>query len=156
MAVAAGAGGWWFFLRGPSGAKAVVDDHYSAIDSLDWDGYVETYHPDSGHAEQLEDVDGWEDYIGEDVYEEFETVDLSVEGLYEIAHEETVDEESALWGFGGEPDDADVEEYKEVLAITEIDGSNVSDLDDDEDEVVKDYETVDVALSSDGVWGIWE
>lgn len=148
-AVVAGAGGWWFFLRGPSGAKGVVDDYYSALDSFDWNGFVNTHHPDSRFRESVDEEDDFENRFNENLAEELENTSFSVQGLYELDHEEDIDEDS------GFPDDADIEEFKQIHVVVEEDRSDVPDLDDDEDEVTVNTNTLGVALDSNGDWGIW-
>lgn len=152
VALAAG-GGYWFFLRGPSGAKAVVDDYYDAVDSYDEAALKDIYHEDSPRWQSL-DEDGI-DALFFQTDEYFQTVSISVEGLFEMDHE--TDFENATPPFN--PAQVDVDEYKEILAVVRVDESGWEQAEEqateDDDLVRKSTNTHTVVRTEGDSWKLW-
>ena len=65
-AVALAGGGWYFFLRGPSGAKAVATDYVDALANNDWAAMEQIFHEQSEPMQAIassDDIDGYESYL---------------------------------------------------------------------------------------------
>lgn len=145
-AVLAAAGGWWFSGRGYSGAKVTVEEFYVSLYEPDWEAYIDTLHTDSPIA--ADNADDLRESVPEREQERFENSTASIEGLHEMRHWTEMSDAP----FRVTPEEDDVSEIKEILAIISIDQSGW-------DEAAEDTITGDtraaVALNGNEKWKIW-
>lgn len=172
MAVGAAAvGGWWFLLRGPSGAKAVADDYLSAVADNDWEAAADLYHEDStairsieGDEDEMgfgmEPVDDYEEYLEEveGSLEHLQDMEPSVEDIYVYNHVPDLDEEAVEeLNIDIDPEDAEnFDEWKFVFAVVSDDTDAIVDEEEEEylTEETKSTFSFQV-LSQDGDWYLW-
>jgi hypothetical protein len=149
------AGGWWFFLRGPDGAKAVIADLYEALDQNDWAAVDQLMHEDSRLAREIEsreDVDSYREYLDDlGGLERQRNTDYTVMGLHEMDH--ITDPGEELQSFTSQ--ERDVSELKDILAVVERDTSDWDERRDDRDPVSVMDNRLRVALNGNGEWKLW-
>lgn len=166
-AAAAGGAGYWFFLRGPSGAKGVVDDYYSAWENGSDQLLADLYHEDSSTGQQVDEEGPEVAFPGfMDPEDAAEYLSISVKSLYELSHYVDADE-AAIMGY--DEDEHDVQEFKRILVVYEgeIDHPDVDSpesqaaaqgAEQDEPDVEHHYDTERwwVALNDAGSWKLWD
>ena len=149
------AGGWWVFLRGPDGAKAVIADLYEALDDNDWETVDQLMHDDSRIAREIEsreNVDSYREYLEElGGIERQKNTDYTVMGLHEMDH--ITDPSVELQSFDSQ--EQDVSEFKDILAVVERDMSEWDGLGADQDPVRVLDNRLRVALNGAGEWKLW-
>jgi len=163
-AVALAGGGWYFFLRGPSGAKAVATDYVDALANNDWAAMEQIFHEQSEPMQAIassDDMDGYEGYLArQGLRERAEEITPSVTELTEWKHLDTVEDETAAELSIGlnQEDAAIVEQAKDVIAVVEDNAATVYDEDAREQYVAGDSTNVPMTLTiiSDGDgWRLW-
>lgn len=166
-AVAAVAGGWHFFLRGPSGAKAVADEYVNAVAENDWAAIEELFHEESETIQRIEsddETDNYESLLENDGrLDRLEGLSPSVKDHIEFEHYPEFDEQAAeVIGFNlPGPEVADsIDEVKRIVTIIEVDISTAFPEDDERGEYLAGETTTEAAnaavVLSEGEWSLWD
>lgn len=163
-AAAVATGGWYFLLRGPTGAKAVARSYVSAVQDNDWAGAEGLFHDESPMMSRIQsssEIDTYEDHLEEQgTLSRLEELDPSIDEVIEWRHIPDVTAQAAEDVFIGlDADAADhvsaakrlnivVEVNTELLSREENIGEHLS------GDSTKSSFSVTVVKSS-GDWSLW-
>lgn len=154
------AGGWYTFLRGPTGAKAVAADYVEAIADNDWEKIASLYHEDAPVVAEMDGYDSYDAYLeAEDRLQAYEDPSPSVDELIVFTHVTDVSQGAAEAFFWMEPEDVrHFDEAKQIIAIVDVDASSVGDGSREEylagDTTNSSVSTV--VVSGSGGWQLWQ
>lgn len=162
-AAVAASGSWYFFLRGPDGAKAVAADTMSAISNDDWEQLRALHHEEAPDMVAMDngDFDSYEEFLEQrGSLETLEEVEPSVKELIEYRHIPEFSEEAAdeLF-FQVDPEDASIiEEAKQILVVADLDLSELPNSGETQEylsgDTTKQVLNI-VAVTDEGGWSLW-
>lgn len=168
-ATAVATGGWYFFLRGPTGAKAVAQSYVQSIKDNDWAAAESLLHERSPAMTAIESsntTDSYEGYLErESRLARLEDVDPSIKEIIEWRHVPDFTEEAAeSLIYGMEPGAADqVAEAKELSVIVDVSIDSLTDVTggrgDRTEHLAGDTTTSSIsvtAVKSQGDWSLWQ
>jgi hypothetical protein len=123
---AAAAGGYWFFTRGPTGAKAVAHSYIDAINDNDWTAAGSLFHEESPPMvgiEETSELSSYEEYLQQEgQLTRLEELSPSVDEIIQWRHVPDFTAEAAeSLLFGVQADAADqIVEAKQLSVIVEV------------------------------------